>query len=33
MLVKGFFVPVLEEVEVAELREDLESRIADRLGR
>jgi len=33
MLVKGFFVPVLEEVEVEELREDLESRIADRLRR
>jgi Fe-S cluster assembly protein SufD len=33
MLVKGFFVPVLEEVEVAELREDLEERIAERLRR
>jgi Fe-S cluster assembly protein SufD len=31
MLVKGFFVPVLEEVEVEELREDLEDRIAERL--
>jgi Fe-S cluster assembly protein SufD len=31
MLVEGFFVPVLEEIEVEELREDLESLIADRL--
>ncbi|WP_247008174.1 Fe-S cluster assembly protein SufD [Halorientalis litorea] len=31
MLVEGFFVPVLEEVEVAELREDLQERIAVRL--
>ncbi|MFB6105400.1 MAG: Fe-S cluster assembly protein SufD [Halobacteriaceae archaeon] len=31
MLVEGFFVPVLEEIEVAELREDLEGRVADRL--
>ncbi|MFB6109214.1 MAG: Fe-S cluster assembly protein SufD [Haloplanus sp.] len=31
MLVEGFFVPVLEEVEVAELREDLEAEIAARL--
>ncbi|WP_435127984.1 Fe-S cluster assembly protein SufD [Halobaculum sp. D14] len=31
MLVKGFFVPVLEEVEVDELREDIESLIAARL--
>jgi Fe-S cluster assembly protein SufD len=31
MLVKGFFVPVLEEIEVEELREDLEGRIAERL--
>ncbi|GAD51362.1 iron-sulfur cluster assembly protein SufD [Halarchaeum acidiphilum MH1-52-1] len=31
MLVEGFFVPVLEEVEVAELREDLEERIHERL--
>ncbi|MDL0122595.1 MULTISPECIES: Fe-S cluster assembly protein SufD [Halobacterium] len=31
MLVAGFFVPVLEEVEVQELREDLETRIAERL--
>jgi Fe-S cluster assembly protein SufD len=33
MLVSGFFVPVLEEVEVEELREDLEERIAERLQR
>jgi len=33
MLVKGFFVPVLEEVEVEELREDLKARIAERLRR
>jgi len=32
MLVEGFFVPVLEEVEVDELREDLETRIAERLA-
>ncbi|WP_137283386.1 Fe-S cluster assembly protein SufD [Halorussus salinisoli] len=31
MLVEGFFVPVLEEVEVEELRDDLETRIRDRL--
>ncbi|MDX1746884.1 MAG: Fe-S cluster assembly protein SufD, partial [Halobacteriales archaeon] len=31
MLVEGFFVPVLEEVEVEELREDLTTRIAGRL--
>jgi Fe-S cluster assembly protein SufD len=31
MLVEGFFVPVLEEVEVEELREDLETRIEQRL--
>jgi Fe-S cluster assembly protein SufD len=31
MLVEGFFVPVLEEVEVEELREDLEARIEQRL--
>jgi len=31
MLVEGFFVPVLEEVEVDELREDLEARISERL--
>ncbi|WP_276300612.1 Fe-S cluster assembly protein SufD [Halorussus lipolyticus] len=31
MLVEGFFVPVLEEVEVEELREDLQDRIEDRL--
>jgi len=31
MLVEGFFVPVLEEVAVDELREDLEERIATRL--
>jgi len=31
MLVEGFFVPVLEEIEVEELREDLESLVADRL--
>jgi Fe-S cluster assembly protein SufD len=33
MLVKGFFVPVLEEVEVNELREDLEARVEERLQR
>ena len=32
MLVKGFFVPVLEEIEVDEFREDLEERIRDRLA-
>ncbi|MFC3478632.1 Fe-S cluster assembly protein SufD [Halobacterium litoreum] len=31
MLVEGFFVPVLEEIEVDELREDLEERIHERL--
>ncbi|WP_128477628.1 Fe-S cluster assembly protein SufD [Halorussus pelagicus] len=31
MLVEGFFVPVLEEVEVEELREDLETRVRERL--
>jgi Fe-S cluster assembly protein SufD len=31
MLVEGFFVPVLEEIEVDELREDLEARISARL--
>ncbi len=31
MLVEGFFVPVLEEIEVDELREDLEGIVADRL--
>ncbi|MFB6096758.1 MAG: Fe-S cluster assembly protein SufD, partial [Haloferacaceae archaeon] len=31
MLVEGFFVPVLEEIEVDELREDLEALIAERL--
>jgi len=31
MLVEGFFVPVLEEVDVAELREDLEGLVAARL--
>jgi Fe-S cluster assembly protein SufD len=31
MLVEGFFVPVLEEVAVDELREDLEELIAARL--
>jgi Fe-S cluster assembly protein SufD len=31
MLVEGFFVPVLEEIAVAELREDLEELIAGRL--
>jgi len=31
MLVEGFFVPVLEEVEVEELREDLEANVAARL--
>jgi len=32
MLVEGFFVPVLEEVAVDELREDLDDLILDRLG-
>jgi Fe-S cluster assembly protein SufD len=31
MLVEGFFVPVLEEIEVDEFREDLQELIADRL--
>jgi Fe-S cluster assembly protein SufD len=31
MLVEGFYVPVLEEIEVEELREDLRSRIHERL--
>jgi Fe-S cluster assembly protein SufD len=31
MLVEGFFVPVLEEIELAELREDLQARVAERL--
>jgi len=31
MLVEGFYVPVFEEIEVEELREDLKSRIQDRL--
>ncbi|MFB6133762.1 MAG: Fe-S cluster assembly protein SufD [Halanaeroarchaeum sp.] len=31
LLVEGFFVPVLEEIDVAELRDDLESRITQRL--
>jgi Fe-S cluster assembly protein SufD len=31
MLVEGFYVPVFEEIEVEELREDLRSRIQDRL--
>jgi Fe-S cluster assembly protein SufD len=31
MLVEGFFVPVLEEVEVEEFREDLERRVSERL--
>jgi Fe-S cluster assembly protein SufD len=31
MLVEGFFVPVLEEIAVDELREDLEEAIAARL--
>jgi Fe-S cluster assembly protein SufD len=31
MLVEGFFVPVLEEIEVEELREDFQSRVRDRL--
>jgi len=32
MLVEGFFVPVLEEIEVEELREDFQSRVRDRLA-
>jgi len=32
MLVEGFFVPVLEEIEVNEFRDDLEALIAARLG-
>jgi Fe-S cluster assembly protein SufD len=31
MLVEGFFVPVLEEVDVDELRDDLEELVAERL--
>ena len=31
MLVEGFFVPVMEEIEVEELREDFQSRVRDRL--
>jgi len=31
MLVEGFFVPVLEEIEVAELREDFQGRVRERL--
>jgi Fe-S cluster assembly protein SufD len=31
MLVEGFFVPVLEEIEVEELREDLQAMVAARL--
>jgi Fe-S cluster assembly protein SufD len=31
MLVEGFFVPVLEEIEVEELREDLRTGVAERL--
>ncbi len=31
MLVEGFYVPVLDEIEVDELREDMERRIRDRL--
>jgi Fe-S cluster assembly protein SufD len=31
MLVEGFFVPVLEEVAVDELRDDLEELVAQRL--
>jgi Fe-S cluster assembly protein SufD len=31
MLVEGFFVPVLEEIAVDELRDDLEEMIAARL--
>jgi Fe-S cluster assembly protein SufD len=32
MLVEGFFVPVLEEIEVEELREDFQARVRDRLA-
>ena len=32
MLVEGFFVPVMEEIEIEEFREDLEASIAARLG-
>ena len=32
MLVEGFYVPVFEEIEVEELREDLRGRVRDRLG-
>ena len=32
MLVKGFFVPVMEEIEVEEFREDLEAAVTARLG-
>ena len=32
MLVEGFYVPVFEEIEVEELREDLKSRIQERLN-
>jgi Fe-S cluster assembly protein SufD len=32
MLVEGFFVPVLEEIEVGELREDFRGRVRDRLA-
>jgi Fe-S cluster assembly protein SufD len=31
MLVEGFFVPVMEEIAVDELREDLEDLVAGRL--
>jgi Fe-S cluster assembly protein SufD len=31
MLVEGFFVPVLEEIEVEELREDLQALVRERL--
>jgi Fe-S cluster assembly protein SufD len=31
MLVEGFFVPVFEEIAVEELREDLETRVRERL--
>jgi Fe-S cluster assembly protein SufD len=31
MLVEGFYVPVLEEIEVEELREDLTTRVRERL--
>jgi Fe-S cluster assembly protein SufD len=32
MLVEGFFVPVLEEIEVEELREDFQERVRERLA-